>query len=219
MNAGTAEFYDNMLPTMERYYDGKNGRLARINKSLSAIVRPGMRVLDVGCGVGFTAKHLIRLEAIVTAIDISPQLVEFAMKMVGHKNIAYIIGDICEFESKEKFDLIIFADSFEHIPFDRIEDVVRGLLRRNTHKESRVYINIPDGNFSLFMKDKYPEKQQVEDVAYSIGEILALFAVCGFEPIHLSIYGIDTEVQYNEYLFCNKDRLMKFYSKTFLSGN
>jgi len=219
MNAGTVKFYDNMLPIMERYYEGKNGRLARINKSLSAIVKPGMRVLDVGCGVGFTAKRLVGLEAIVTAIDISPKLIEFAMKMVGHKNIVYIIGDICKFESNQKFDLIVFADSFEHIPADRAGDVVRGLISRNTHKESRVYINIPDGNFSRFLKNKYPEKQQVEDVAYSICEILALFADCGFEPIHLNIYGLDTEVQYNEYLFCDEDRLMEFYSNTFLSGN
>jgi len=219
MNAGTAEFYDNMLPIMERYYDGKNGRLLRINKSLSSIVKPGMRVLDIGCGVGFTAKHLIKMEAIVTAIDISPQLVEFAMKMVGHKNIAYIVGDICKFESNKKFDLIVFADSFEHIPQDNIEGVVCGLLRHNVHKESRVYINIPDGNFSRFMKDKYPERQQIEEIAYSINDILVIFANCGFEPIHLNIYGIDTDVQYNEYLFCNKDRLMEFYSKTFLSGN
>jgi len=219
MNDGTADFYDNMLPVMERYYDGKNSRLLRINQSLSSVVKPGMTVLEVGCGVGFTAKHLVGMGAIVTAIDISPKLVGFAMKMVGDRNAKYIVGDICGFESNEKFDLIVFADSLEHIPINKVEGVVRGLLRRNTHKESRVYINIPDGNFSNFIREKYPEKQQVEDNSYSIGEILALFAVCGFEPIHLSIYGIDTGVQYNEYLFCNKDGLMELYSKTFLSGN
>jgi len=219
MTAGTAEFYDNMLPVMERYYEGKNGRLARINKSLSSIVKSGMRVLDIGCGVGFTAKHLIKMEAIVTAIDISPKLIEFAMKMVGHKNIAYIIGDICEFKSNEKFDLIVFADSFEHIPQDKIEGVVCGLLRHNTHKESRVYINIPDENFSNFMRVNHPEKQQEIECAYSISYVLDLFNTCGFEPVHVSIYGLDTDVQYNEYLFCSKDRLMEFYSKTFLSGN
>jgi len=219
MNAGTAKFYDNMLPMMERYYDGKNSRLLRINKSLSSIVKPDMRVLDIGCGVGFTAKHLIKMEAIVTAIDISPKLIEFAMKMVGHKNIAYIIGDICEFKSTEKFDLIVFADSFEHIPQDRIEGVVCGLLRHNTHKRSLVYINIPDENFSNFMRVNHPEKQQEVECAYSISYVLDLFNTCGFEPTHVSIYGLDTDVQYNEYLFCSKDRLMEFYSKTFLSGN
>ena len=218
MNAGTAEFYDNMLPVMERYYEGKNGRLARINKSLSAIVKPGMRILDVGCGVGFTSRHLVGLEAVVTAIDISPKLLGFAMRTVGHKNIAYILGDICEFKSEEKFDIIVFADSFEHIPQDKIEGVVCGLLRHNTHKESLVYINIPDGNFSNFLRVNHPEKQQEVECSYSISYILDLFNTGGFEPTHVSVYGIDTNVQYNEYLFCNKDRLMEFYSKTFLSG-
>ena len=218
MNAGTAEFYDNMLPLMERYYEGKNGRLARINKSLSSIVKPGMRVLDVGCGVGFTSKYLVEKEAVVTAIDISPKLIGFAMKMVGHKNIAYIVGDICKFESNQKFDLIVFADSFEHIPKDNVEGVVCGLLRHNTHKESLVYINIPDGNFSDFIRVNHPEKQQEIECSYSVGYIIDLFNSNGFEPTHVSIYGIDTSVQYNEYLFCRKDRLFEFYSKTFLSG-
>ena len=39
-------------------------------------VRPGMRVLDVGCGDGTTAVPLARLGADVTGIDIARNLVE-----------------------------------------------------------------------------------------------------------------------------------------------
>ena len=43
-----------------------------------AAIAPGMRVLDVGCGTGVVAITAARLGAVVTALDLTPQLLERA---------------------------------------------------------------------------------------------------------------------------------------------
>ena len=205
-NAEVVGYYDNQ-PLRDR----SNARLDRIMQALGRLVKPGMTVLDVGCGSGITSRFMASRGANVMAIDISPVQVAFARRCLSHPDITYCVGDITEMEFATKFQLIVMADVFEHLNRESINFCLKRLLTNNTHTKSKVYLNVPDYYFMRLMLDKYPDKAQIIDEAISMGEILTLFAYWRFVPIHMQIYGIDTEKQYNEYIFANLDYLNKHY--------
>ncbi len=53
-------------------------RWARRVKMLSSHLKPGMTVLELGCGAGYFTQELARSGADVVAIDVSPELLEMA---------------------------------------------------------------------------------------------------------------------------------------------
>jgi SAM-dependent methyltransferase len=68
---------------------------------------PG-RVLDVGCGCGRTSLFLERMGHSVTGIDIVPEMIEAARKLVD--GVEFKVMDACalEFEN-ESFDYVLFS--------------------------------------------------------------------------------------------------------------
>jgi len=217
MNVGTTEiieYYNNMLPYMKKYHEGVNiGRLNRINEALGKFVKTGMTVLDVGCGTGITSKYMADLGAKVIAVDIAPDLIEYAKEHSFHKNITYIAENIYFFISEQKFDLIVLADVLEHFPYEDVFRNINELIRCNTHDNTRIYLNIPDCNFLKYMRENHPEKLQIIDNGHSMKNIIGRFSCCGFEPIMINFYGLDVAFQYNEYLFLNSERLKKEYRR------
>lgn len=72
---------------------GDFGQIAKINAKMAeefAVVlpiEPGMRVLDVACGTGNTAIPLARKGAVVTGVDIAPNLLEQARERAAAENL------------------------------------------------------------------------------------------------------------------------------------
>lgn len=54
----------------------------------------GLRVLDAGCGDGYLARALAARGARVTAIDISPRLIEMARRLDRADQISYRVADL-----------------------------------------------------------------------------------------------------------------------------
>ena len=95
-------------------------------------VRPGMRVLDLGCGDGTTALPEARLGADVLGVDIAVNLVEAARQRAaaeGLSNCRFQEGDASNLEglTDKSFDLVvsIFGAMFAPRPFDVAKEMVR----------------------------------------------------------------------------------------------
>src|SRR5262249_36982230 len=74
-------------------------------------VRPGTRVLDVGCGVGRWSRHLAARGASVTGIDLSPTMITEARRRTRaapqlRGECRFLVQDLAHLEAGEKFDLI-----------------------------------------------------------------------------------------------------------------
>jgi trans-aconitate methyltransferase len=70
--------------------------------------------LEIGCGSGQVSRDLVRLQAQLTCIDISPSLLNLASRKLGHcKNFEKVSFE--RLETETKFDLIFAAQSFHWI--------------------------------------------------------------------------------------------------------
>jgi magnesium-protoporphyrin O-methyltransferase len=76
----------------------------------------GKRVLDAGCGTGALALELANKGAHVTAVDLSPNLIELAKSRIPEserKNIEFYAGDMLD-DAYGDFDYVIGMDSMIH---------------------------------------------------------------------------------------------------------
>ena len=195
-------YYDNFLSHLKYDHVRQNPRHTKIKKDLSCIIKADMRVLDLGCGTGITTKYIAELGAKVIGVDLSPKLIEFAKANSAHKNAKYVIGDITKVDlgKKKKFDVICLCDIMEHIPREKIPNLIR-TIGRYAHQNTTIYLNIPNAKLQVYMQSKLPDRLQIVDEAYSIEEILVWFNKIKFEAINIDIYGVDMPIQYVSFKF------------------
>ncbi len=93
----------------------------------------GRRVLDAGCGTGAFAIEAARRGAVVTAIDISPSLIDIARKRMpatlGPGSIDFHVGDMLD-PTLGEFDHVIAMDSLIHYQADDIVRIVTAFAER-----------------------------------------------------------------------------------------
>jgi 2-polyprenyl-3-methyl-5-hydroxy-6-metoxy-1,4-benzoquinol methylase len=75
-------------------------------------VQPGMKILDVACGNGQMSRRLARLEAEVTAIDGSKEMISYAQKrsqelVINYKLVDVTKPDQLEFLGTQTFDAVL----------------------------------------------------------------------------------------------------------------
>jgi SAM-dependent methyltransferase len=91
-------------------------------------LRPGQRVLDLGCGAGLYAESLARRGLGVTGIDIVPLLVEHASGRARERGLAieYRLQDFRTLEDRAAFDAILqLGGAFEGDGPDRLAAFLR----------------------------------------------------------------------------------------------
>src|SRR6266436_9663824 len=81
-------------------------------------VKPGARVLDVGCGVGRWSRLLAAKGADVTGIDLSPTMVEQAQRRAVTEGLAdrcrFRVQDLSRLEIEGQFDLVLGVTVLQH---------------------------------------------------------------------------------------------------------
>ena len=83
----------------------------------NAGVGPGMRVLDVACGTGVLFPDYLARGAVVTGIDISPEMARIAAeKFAGEPRVQVLCGDVEETAFPETFDVVMVYNAFPHFP-------------------------------------------------------------------------------------------------------
>jgi ubiquinone/menaquinone biosynthesis C-methylase UbiE len=98
-------------------------RLRRVVDGLD--LRPGDRVLEIGCGHGVAATYVLERGARLTAIDRSPRMIEAATR----RNAAYVEAGMAEFLVAHLEDLDLG---------DRRFDVIFAVRVRRFHAEPQL---------------------------------------------------------------------------------
>jgi 2-polyprenyl-3-methyl-5-hydroxy-6-metoxy-1,4-benzoquinol methylase len=113
-------------------------RLLRYAEFFGARVRPGQRVLDVGCGLGAVAYHLAQVGAQVVGMDIVPEKIEEARLRHSHPNVEYRVGDALALHD-EPFEVVVLSNVLEHLP--QRDEFLRRLLA--AARPAKVLIRVP----------------------------------------------------------------------------
>ena len=74
-------------------------------------LRPGQRVLVLGCGTGPDACHFAEAGMRVTGIDISPTAIDLAKKQAADRglDVTWTVGDACDLSRAGRFDAVLDA--------------------------------------------------------------------------------------------------------------
>jgi ubiquinone/menaquinone biosynthesis C-methylase UbiE len=90
-----------------------------ISKILKDFYKPGMKILDVGCGAGHylrSLKQRLDLNIDYTGVDATKYYIQLAKKAFGSSQ-KFFIGDILDLKFKEKtFDIVMCNNVILHLP-------------------------------------------------------------------------------------------------------
>jgi SAM-dependent methyltransferase len=102
-------------------------RWTRRVKMLSGHLKPGMTVLELGCGTGYFTRELACSGADIIAIDVSPELLEIARANCSAPNVRYAIQNACALRySDAMFDSAVGSSILHHL---EIEEALREVYR------------------------------------------------------------------------------------------
>jgi ubiquinone/menaquinone biosynthesis C-methylase UbiE len=102
-------------------------RWSRRVKMLSSHLRPGMTVLELGCGTGYFTRELARSGADIIAIDVSPELLEIARANYSAPNVCYQIQNAYQLDCPDAmFDSVVGSSILHHL---EIEEALREIYR------------------------------------------------------------------------------------------
>ncbi len=126
-------------------------------------VKENTRVLDVACGTGVLFPDYIKRGAVVTGVDISPEMVKIAKK--NFPKIEVICEDVEKLDFSEKFDVVMVYNAFPHFPhpqrvIEKLSTFLRDggrlsvahgmsrddLLKLHNERASEVSLELPEAN-------------------------------------------------------------------------
>lgn len=110
-------------------WEGPAGKLrwARRVKMLAEHLSPGMDVLELGCGTGYFTRELAGSGANITAIDVSPELLNIARANCSAPNVRYEIQNAYALSYADgTFDSVVGSSVLHHL---EIEEALRQIHR------------------------------------------------------------------------------------------
>lgn len=94
-----------------------------------------LKILEIGCGTGEYTKHISKLfpSSTITAIDISPQIIEVAKKKCGNlKNVKFLVESAYKTNfSDNKFDVVLGFYILHHLKIESVRSEIQRVLKKD----------------------------------------------------------------------------------------
>ncbi len=193
------DYYDNFLGYLENDLKQSNPRHARVLAALDKLARPGMRVLDLGCGIGITTRALIKMNggAETVGVDLSPALIGKAQTL---SDAEFHVADVTELALERRFDLLCMVDALEHIAPSRYE-ALWDVFAAHAAPGATLYLNLPNPKLLETLQEESPEALQILDESVPVEEMIRLAYARGFQLLSLNTYALWRPEEYLELTF------------------
>ncbi len=104
---------------------GWSGRIGALRwerrmRMLLGDLKPGQRVLEVGCGTGLLTVEAVKTKAKIYTLDVSHELLQLAKQKKGAKKASFFCASAYELGFMDKsFDFVIGMSVLHHLDIDR----------------------------------------------------------------------------------------------------
>jgi len=91
--------------------------LVELGAIFTLLPEPPLRLLDIGCGTGWTSRFFARRGYDTLGIDICPDMIAVAQELgerEGLDHLHFQVADYETFEARGDFDIAVFYDSLHH---------------------------------------------------------------------------------------------------------
>lgn len=142
---GVARVWLNEKP----FRGANNPESARLLRDLAAIIElldlpEGARVLDVGCGPGWTSTLLARQGYSVLGFDLAPDMIAIAEQRAVREDVStqceFVVADSEQFDFDQEFDAVLVYDTLHHT---QMEQAVLGNCYRHLRVGGKILIAEP----------------------------------------------------------------------------
>jgi len=107
-------------------------RWARRVQMLTRHINPGEKVLELGCGTGYFSREILKTGALVTAIDISPDLLAEANKNIQDPNITFCEENAYQMSFADaSFDSVVGSSVLHHLDMEKAVSEMYRVLKPN----------------------------------------------------------------------------------------
>lgn len=181
MNERIREFYDNFSERLLADYVHGNPRVeAAIKHALRWISLDARRILDIGCGIGWSTWEIKRNRphAFVLGVDLSPRAIKIARTLFKADNLHFAVHDVIEDDDlndlfEVPYDAIVLIDVYEHVP-KSARPRFHLLLDKALAPEGRVVLTFPSVLHQKYLQSCQPSGLQPVDEEVTLEDIAEL---------------------------------------------
>jgi|SRR5581483_4856552 len=162
--------YDQIAEDWNKEHKDSTWWVAGTDKFIS-FLKPGARVLDIGCGPGIKSKYLLDKGLDIVGIDFSEKMIEIAKREVPLGK--FYVKDIYDLKSfDEMFDGIFAQAVLLHVPKNRIKEVLKNLVAK-LNTQGCFYVAVKQ-----IRSDEKDERLETEDnYGYSYERFFSYFSL------------------------------------------
>jgi SAM-dependent methyltransferase len=162
-------------------------RQHRLRQTLSLVDAPLGRILEVGCGAGFSAAYLRGQYLEYVGVDHSEKLVEFARQYHPQDNTVFCAADINLLKCEQPFDCAFMIGVLHHL-----EEPVKSLrhIKSLTRSGGWIVANEPQPGNPLVslargIRKRFDENYSTDQVEFSAGQLRKIFLDAGLSDIRI----------------------------------
>ena len=149
-------------------------------------LRPGIRVLECGCGTGIYTRSLAETGAEIVAVDISQDLLDYGRKRCSATNVTFKQVDLENPGNLEdtSFDVLIGVSILHHLELPKALVAIRSKLKHGAlFAFSEPNIMNPINKYVMFTGDLDARKRHgmsPTEMAFHPAELTSLFCEAGY---------------------------------------